>query len=460
MVNQVPERYYMLSESNPETIHVAYNLDDGYAEYTCVSIVSILANTHSKVHFHIISNSISEDNKKAFLSLNEQFPNSYFSFKKFELPFSLVLSGHTYLTLQTYYRLFLGYILSDIDRVIYLDCDVVINDDLLCYWKEDIKDKVAGVVCSFSSSNTIRKNVLGISSENMYFNAGSMILNLKKYRKLNIFDDLSNLVQELYKKTTQAKLMFANDQDVLNYIFNLNNSHIFLNQKYNFEDGIISYNNSLQLSKDQKINDWVEAINKPVVIHFCGSRKPWEPVLKTSYHWHLYYKYKALTPFYDPLDEERIVNYNSRKHLTETQALIPAHLYMQLYWRDVFARLAEYVKQVIGQRKLIFWGASKAITHIMIIFASRGLYPNAVVDGLAANHNKRVFEYTIQPAEILHGRNGEYFIVLCMELKGVFNFVSTLLKDYGYEEKSFIHAYAEVYEREEQFLNEVCKHEE
>jgi len=53
----------------------------------------------------------------------------------------------------------------------------------------------------------------------------------------------------------------------------------------------------------------------------------------------------------------------------------------------------------------------------MGIFASDELYPDVVVDGLASNHGKTVFEYTVQPVEILQGKIDEYFVEFCMETK-------------------------------------------
>jgi len=439
----------------PETIHVAYCLDDGYAEPTCVSMASVLANTKSNVHFHIISNRLSDKNKAILLSLSEQFPHGQWSFHSIDFDTSKFVLESRYITIETYYRLFIPKIFPELERVIYIDGDTIIVGDILQLWNENLDGKIAGVVqdlkLDYFEACMARMKILGLKYDWHYFNVGILLLKLKELDKLYTLETLHTIIANLYKKSKSNNIPWNADQDVFNYLLKGEKYAKFLNVKYNLQKHLGDSNYYSSYGQNSRcIVEYSNANNSPIIIHYIGPKKPWHLSndFLFSSHWHLYYKYKALTPFYDPLDERRVAEYNRRKQLTKTDALIPMSFYIQLFWQDIFLNSAKHVKQVLGNRKLAYWGAGKHIAHIMGIFASDGLYPDAVVDGLAANWDKAVFEYTVQPAEILRGKADEYFVVLCMETKQARDVVIEILKEYGYDENGFVHAYAEVYERE------------
>jgi len=434
----------------PETINVVYCLDDGYAGPTCVSMASMLANTKSDVHFHVISNRLSDENKARLLSLSEQFSHGQWSFRSIDsIDFDtskFMLEQH--LTIETYYRFFIPKIFPELERVIYIDGDTVVVGDILQLWNENLNGKIAGVVQEFKTSDLeLRMRILRLKYDWHYFNAGVLLLQLKEFEKLYTLETLHTIIADLYKKYKSNNVSWYSDEEVLNYLLKGEEYAKFLNVKYNLES--LNYYSSYG-QNSRCLSEWSNANNSPVVIHYVGPKKPWHLSndFKFSLLWRLYYKYKALTPFYDPLDERRVAEYDRREQLTKTDAFIPTGLYIQLFWQDIFLNSAKYVKSIIGNRKLAYWGAGKHITHIMGIFAQDGLYPDAVVDGLVANWDKAVFEYTVQPAEIMQGKADEYFVVLCMETKQARDVVIEILKEYGYDENGFTHAYAEVYERE------------
>jgi len=436
-----------------ETIHVAYSLDDGFAEPTCVSMASMLANTKSNVHFHVISNRLSNENKARLSSLQESFSHGEWSFHRVEYDTSnFVLETAIHFTIESYYRLLLPKILPELEMLIYIDGDTVINGDILELWNEDLEGKIAGVVQDLQYPDYKERLKIFRINENRYFNAGILLLNLKKFSKLCSLETLPKIISNLFTKFKNKKLGWLADQEILNYLFNGEKWAKFLSVKYNWEDQNYDFFSNFWSYGQGCSNlvEWTDASKKPVIIHYAGPKKPWH--LKNemffSVHWRLYYKYKALTPFYNPIDEKLITEYGRREKITKTEAFLPTKLYLQLFWRDVFSNSAECVKQIIGNRKLAFWGATQHITHIMAVFASYGLYPDAVVDGLTTNRGKFVFEYAVQPAEILMGKSDEYFVVLAMEKKQVCNIVTGLLKKYGYDENGFISAYAEVYKHE------------
>jgi len=446
----------------PETIHVVYCLDDGYAEPTCVSMASMLANTKSNVHFHIISNRLSDKNKAILSSLSEQFSHGQWSFHGVDFGTSgFVLEPTAHLSIEAYYRFFIPKILPELEKVIYIDGDTVIVGDILQLWNENLDGKIAGVVSDIKFNDfsfDTRMKILGLKYDWHYFSSGVLLLKLKGFEKLYTLETLHTITTDLYKKYKHNNVFWNADQEAFNYLFKGEKYAKFLNVKYNLESQNIDLYSNHCSSYGQNtrcLSEWSNANNSPIVIHYAGAKKPWHlnNDFTFSPHWRLYYKYKALTPFHNPLDEKRIAEYNHHEQFIKTEALIPIDFYIKLFWRDIFLNSTKYVKQVLGNRKLAYWGAGEHITHIMGIFAQDGLYPDAVVDDLAVNWDKAVFEYTVQSAEILQGKADEYLVVLCMETKQACDAVIKLLKEYGYEENGFTYAYAEAYERENKLLN-------
>jgi len=433
-----------------DTIHIAYCLDDGFAEPTCVSMASMLANTKSNVHFHVISNRLSNENKAKLSSLQKRFPHGKWSFHGIEFDTkSFVLESAIHLTVEAYYRLFLPKILPELEMIIYVDGDTVIVGDILELWNENLEGKIAGVMRDIPYKERLK--IFGFDNYH-YFNSGILLLKLKDISKLYSLETLPKIINDLFTKFKDNKISWYADQEVLNYLLSGEKWAKFLSVKYNLEDQDFDiYSDFLSYGQScRSLVEWTEANKNPVIIHYSGPKKPWhlknEMIL--SIHWRLYYKYKALTPFHNPLDEKLINEYDRREKITKTEALFPTNLYTQLFWRDIFFDSAEYVKKIIGSRKLAFWGASNHIAHIMATFASSGLYPSVVVDGLSTNQGKFVFEYTVQSAEILIGNSDKYFVVLAMETKRGRDIVTSLLKEYGYDENGFVYAYTAVYERE------------
>jgi len=438
-----------------EIIHTAYCLDDGYAECTCVSMASMLANTKSKIHFHVISNRLSDENKAKLSSLSERFSHGKWSFHEFSFDSNKFEIGNTYLTIETYYRFFLPAILPDLERILYIDGDTVINGDISELYNTNLGAHTAGVIVdSFSSKLTERNKAIGFNNDDLYFNAGVILIDLRKFKKYKFDKQISTIIPKLYKKLKKLNQGWSADQELLNYRFNADKSALFLPLKYNFMDRARNYVAPLPYRRNcYELKDWALAYSNPVIIHYNASKPfPLDGTIKHSYNWRLYYKYKAFTPFYDPLDEKRITEYNHREQCTKG-SFLPTSFYIQWFWRDIFTNSAKEVKSAIGNRKLAFWGAGKHITHIMAVFASCGLYPDIVVDGLPSNYGTGVFEYTVQSAEMLQGKSSEYFAVLCMQTKKAYNAVIEVLNKYGYDENGFMHAYAEVYERENKFYN-------
>lgn len=179
---------------------------------------------------------------------------------------------HITASAATYYRLFITELLpSTVERVIYLDCDLVVKDDLRKLWDADFKDAYVLAVQDMwvpyvSSVKGVPYEELGIPTDSKYFNAGVLVINLKKWRAENVTTKAIDFLRT-YRQTIRA-----HDQDVLNSLFAGQWGE--LDPGWNLTPAIVDLFPSWRESPFSE-EAYHRLINDPSIIHFATNRKPW-----------------------------------------------------------------------------------------------------------------------------------------------------------------------------------------
>ena len=282
--------------------------DDGYAMQTAVTITSLYINRNPETQYHIyiILNKGSEENIKRIEKLNNR------SFKidiiniekvnelvKFDIP--EISASPTAIC-----KFYIPKILHNIDKVLYIDGDIIVKKDLKELYNINIQDNYIGAVkdtCGLSKTlhRLFKKNVF-------YFNSGVMIMNLKKMRKDNIPDKLMD-----YRVNGYNQLM---DQDALNYT--LKGRVLELPFEYNTQlcciEDVKRFSRTKQMDVlknyfniNYEISDFKNIIDKATVLHYSGSLKPWNKArVAESKLWEYYY-YKSPFKEIELQKKEKIV---------------------------------------------------------------------------------------------------------------------------------------------------------
>jgi len=269
-------------------MHIVFNIDDRYVQHVAVCMASIcINNIEQDITFHILTIDLSKDNESILRSLVNKYGNILCCYK---IDNNLLVSFPTKgtvnpnLSKSAYIRLFvLLYLPLDIEKVLYLDADIVVNGNIIELWETDISNyAIAAVDDSFPYCIQMNRR-LGYTKE-YYFNSGVMLMNLLWLRN----NHFCQLVSDFLK--FHIDLIYFHDQDILNYL--LHNNRLVLDYRWNmYEDRI-----------PEEILEWprkpelVNAMRHPVIIHYASFMKPW---FKECLHpkRHLYYQYLAETPF-------------------------------------------------------------------------------------------------------------------------------------------------------------------
>lgn len=139
---------------------------------------------------------------------------------------------NSWLTIGAFYRLLITQILPEIDKIIYLDSDLIVNLDIAELWRVDIADKpISAVDTADAETNHFQQFAEDLSFEGSglvadnYLNSGVLLMNLEYLRKS---EDLILSGVKWYGEHPKLQYM---DQDILNYLFS--KSYLKLPVKFN-----------------------------------------------------------------------------------------------------------------------------------------------------------------------------------------------------------------------------------
>ena len=256
-----------------------------------VMICSLCENNREEhIRFHVIvDNEVTEANKQLLQTTVDAYGNDiafYDMSGKDRARFTIGGGNleHSHLTVSTYYRLLAEDILpSDVHRVIYLDCDMIVRRSLATLQKMDLEGKAVAAVPDLSEAMPERYSRLGYPMEKGYFNAGLLVINLDFWREHHLREVFLDFFKGNHQKCRQ------HDQDVLNVC--CQDSKVVLPLKYNSQDGF--YYRRKYIDVNRYNGQWEEALTNPVVLHFTAN-KPWEVECDFPYK-DEFFKYQALT---------------------------------------------------------------------------------------------------------------------------------------------------------------------
>lgn len=252
------------------TINIAMITDTKYIRPTVVAIKSLQINCDKNNQYRIaILTTNASDDDIALLrdSETDNIKINIINQDKFAARLPAVnVSRHV--SRAALLKFFLPDIFKSLDKILYLDSDVLILRDITDLWNTDISGVYAAVVKDvFSITNRDYMNNLGIRHE-FYFNSGVMLLNLAKMR-----DD--KIPEKLFKFRMTHDQVFM-DQDAFNAV--IGNNVLYLPWWYNFLNCYLEYASPQQLS-DLFTDDFnkspVSIYTRSTILHLGGAAKPW-----------------------------------------------------------------------------------------------------------------------------------------------------------------------------------------
>lgn len=189
-----------------------------------------------------------------------------------------------------YYRLLAHEFLpSDLDKILYLDADVLCINDLSLLYNQNINDYLyaASSHTRLEVTDTINRLRLGNRELKSYFNSGVLLMNLTLIRQEVKSETIYNFIMENHD------FLLMPDQDVLNGLYG--------DQILPLPDELYNFDSRLPflyeiMSQKEISYDWI--MDNTVILHFCGKNKPWNESERSKFsvlYKHYYSQMKRVT---------------------------------------------------------------------------------------------------------------------------------------------------------------------
>ena len=272
-------------------IPVVFCFNDNYMLGAYITIFSMLenANKSTKYEIYIIYSELSKENMEKLNAFKDIYN---ININYIEAGYNLN-NSHTNVRFskEVYYRLLIPWLINDIDKILYLDSDLIIDGDLYDLYNLNVDNYlIAGSLassCILTVENTYPNFFEKLDLDKKeYVNSGVLIINSKKFREMNLLD--------LLLKYSKNEYIFV-DQDILNIVCK-NKKYIF-NPKYNNCCYSLNFFDN-KYSDFIDINDFKDYYFDPIIFHYVGEHKPWDYYYPNSEAHNLWWKYYKKSPIF------------------------------------------------------------------------------------------------------------------------------------------------------------------
>lgn len=255
-------------------IEIAVSLDRSYLQhlYVLLQSITLCKSSEDIYNIHVLHANLQKSDQCEL----ENFYEGTFKFYFYEVHKIENLYTNAHISIETYYRVLLPNILNEnIRKILYLDCDMLVKQNLSELWEKEIDGYAIAAV--FDHKAQFRKEELNIPSQYNYFNAGVLIMNLKYWREKHLTPEILD-----YIRTQNNQLMYW-DQDALNKF--LYNKVLWLEEKWNIQTATFSFDNISS-----------KVLENPAIVHFTGASKPWH-ISSVNIYKKDYFNCLKMTPF-------------------------------------------------------------------------------------------------------------------------------------------------------------------
>lgn len=278
-------------------MEVVLATDTHYVKYACAMLLSLLDHhpAEEPLHVHLLGVDLQPQDLEYLTSLVESQTDSPLppvdrTLTHYPISTSLLqqypYGVGKYITLTTWSRMYIGELLPlSVEKVLYLDCDIIIRGSLLPLWNLSIEDSLLAATEDLCSNDQQLYFHLGLgyppTERTLYFNAGVLLINLKKWRAQNVSHQALDIIAR-----KDSSLKYA-DQDVLNII--AQGQVRYFAARYNLMEGLIRQ--EIPLMRPRGYQDIDHEIENAVVIHYTNHVKPWSARSFHPYTSLFYYYY-------------------------------------------------------------------------------------------------------------------------------------------------------------------------
>ncbi len=293
---------YEINPSGQDSIGIAFGCSYKYAPYLGVAIQSLLCNIKDNRLYDIfvLESSFDDITRKKLLSLitKKNVKLHFINPETYLIKEPLYIHNKN-LSRECYYRLMAPFILQNFPKIITLDVDIIINDDLQELYKVNIKNNPiataidtfwGGIVNKLPTQKQYAQDILQLEDLYKYYNTGVMVCNTKFFKNFDVIQDMINLAN-----TNKLSLQ---EQDALNIYFKNNIKEIDVKWNFEVENRFIkkTYHD---FTPKKYLDEHAKQYFQAKIFHYCSSIKPW--FYPDEDFADIWWSHARRTPFYEEI---------------------------------------------------------------------------------------------------------------------------------------------------------------
>ena len=285
-------------------IPIFFSTDDNYIPFLDVAISSLIDNASREYEYRIIVLNTGLNEKNVEKIKRNEIPGFTIDFVDISRDVEKIKNRFKnvyHFSIVTYYRLFIASLFPQYDKIVYLDCDLVVLGDISELYNIDLGSNILAAAPEQFVQNTkefreYAERALGVDPDK-YVNAGVLVMNLREYRNAEIEKKFVSLIRDFDFDLLDP------DQAFLNY---------------------------LCYGRIEVIpNGWNKeptpllCVGNKNIVHYALYKKPWQydDVMDGEYFW----KYAERSAFYNEIlekkesfsDEERAIKEATASEILE-----------------------------------------------------------------------------------------------------------------------------------------------
>ena len=269
------------------TVHVAMATDRNYLKYALTACASMLQYTSRDVVLHLLYEELTPEDLAGFESLPHGGP---FAVRphKIEAAFFKDWPPLRW-SISAYYRMILPELLPELDKILYLDCDLLVLDDVGKLFDLNLQGKTCAAVATKLRPEHYAR--IGLNPKYPYFNSGVMLFDPAKMRREN------HVARFISLFTDRGDRIKYPDQDILNLAYA--DDCLKLPLRWNLNSTV--YRNP-PVESIYTCEETVAALKDPGIAHFSGRHKPWIFGATTHHPYAFFYPHFAALAGWPPAD--------------------------------------------------------------------------------------------------------------------------------------------------------------
>ena len=245
-------------------MHIAFAIDENFVQPLCATLSSFFRH-HSggPVTIHLLADRLPDAAHRRLEQFVRDRGAAYRAHAPAAAQFGDLPLAMTHVSQATFFRLLLPDLLPAVDRILYLDVDLLIRRSLEPLYTIDLHGHPVAAVSDVRPADHAAR--LGVDAALGYLNAGVLVMDLPAIRRERMTD---RALAYLRDNRASPKRCLLADQDGINVA--LEGRWLRLPDTWNF---FLSH--CAEHPRNLAPHLLQQLLDGPAIVHYCGHKKPW-----------------------------------------------------------------------------------------------------------------------------------------------------------------------------------------